>query len=166
LLPIRLWGLDPLYWCCAKLSIADVLSLSAWAEGLAGAAYKLGSAEHPHPIARAEVLGTIVGVVVRAMHVIYDIDDGSGVLPCTAWFSPSAARDGLSYTGGSAAALYRMAPRTAGGFVSSPVNVLALGCVVRVRGRIGEFWRDATRQLTVESVCQLPTTMHMHCTTL
>ena len=78
------------------------------------------------------------------------VDDGTGVIHCTCWFNNNSV--GSSALTPSHTSFFRQAPRAAGGFASSPFNILAIGNVVRVRGQVKLYLQQ--RQITAESVCQ------------
>lgn len=102
------------------------------------------------------------------------VDDGSGIVHCNCWYNQNAA---FSTPGGgsstsqpptatntilpaaSASALHSMpaafrrtTPTTSVGFVSTPMQLLEMGNLVRVRGRITQF--RERREIAVESLCQ------------
>lgn len=107
-----------------------------------------------HPIKKVEVMGVIVGVIIRHAFVSYSIDDGSGILHCNCWYNQHAAfasPGGLQQPISDAMqSLRRVTPTTSGGFVSTPVQILDMGNVIRVRGRITEYL--GRRGVAAESV--------------
>jgi len=156
-LPVKLWGLDPLYWSSVKLLIADIMTLKTDTASTLPDAWVLGP--YRRPIQRVEVVGVIVAVIVRQKNVAYSLDDGSGILHCTHWFrtpaesspSTSTALNPLPiHPAASSSSLYRRTPRTSQSFISSPFDVLSIGNVVRARGRILTF--RERKEMTIETL--------------
>ena len=82
------------------------------------------------------------------------VDDGSGIVHCNSWYNQNA-----TFAGSSAGALNsiptalrRVTPESSVGFVSTPMQLLEMGNLVRVRGRITQF-RDR-REIAVDTICQ------------
>ena len=156
-LPVRLWGVDPTYWSSVKLFVHHLLSLPSY-PGLAESS-RMGS----RAVSNVEIMGVIVGMTQRHAHVVYLVDDGSGVIPCLCWFPAPGSSSSAAAAAAAAPSLYRHAPAVASGFSSSPFALLAHGTVVRVRGRATTYLGQ--RQITVESTCQRTThagTRHAH----
>ncbi|XP_028409616.1 CST complex subunit STN1-like [Dendronephthya gigantea] len=82
-LPVKFWGLDPLYWTHVKLFARDVLKLKEY-PGFTGV-YAISN----HPIVHALVVGYIVKVDKREKLTNYGVDDGTGFLPCCMWHDQS-----------------------------------------------------------------------------
>ncbi|CAB4026655.1 CST complex subunit STN1 [Paramuricea clavata] len=78
-LPVKSWGLDPLYWTHVKLFVRDVLQLKNYS-GFKGV-YAISN----HPIAQVLVVGYIVKVDKREKLTTYGVDDGTGCLSCCMW---------------------------------------------------------------------------------
>ena len=89
-LPVALWGLDPLFFSACKLLIGPLLSLAAF-PSLAGS-----STLHGRPVVRVEVVGVVVGRLVRDGFTVLHVDDSSGVLRCKLWTAASSERRQLA----------------------------------------------------------------------
>jgi len=81
--PIKLWGLDPLYWAYVRLFISQIHQLKPF-HGMPETQSLFG-----HPVSRAEILGYVVSVQQRASLVSYTVDDGTGLIQCTRWWTNS-----------------------------------------------------------------------------
>ena len=79
------WGLDPLFWSCARLANVEVLSLLE--HPTQPGCYLL----HDRPVLRAHVQGDIVSVRERQKNVTFGVDDGSAVLACVLWLNEDDA---------------------------------------------------------------------------
>ena len=129
-LPVQLWGLDPLYFSCLKLLISHVLRLPAFPH-LPGSARLL-----THPVQKVEVLGVVVGREVREKYTSYAVDDSTGVMRCKLWHSGDAdTRPPVLYSGG---------------VLCSRLEALHLGTTVRCMGRLQLYAGE--RELTVETL--------------
>jgi len=120
------FGLDPLFWAFAKLSVKRLLSLAPF-ELVPNVLSFCG-----RPIHRAQVMGVVVDATEGDGRKSMRVDDGTGVVPCIAWDSEMRAIHGARWH-------EMLWPR--GG---------ALGCLVTVFGEIGEFRGE--RQLKVQSL--------------
>jgi hypothetical protein len=129
-LPVQLWGLEPLYFSCLKLLISHVLRLPAFPH-LPGSARLLS-----HPVQKVEVVGVVVGREVREKYTSYAVDDSSGVLRCKLWHSGDAdTRPPVLYTGG---------------VLCTRLEALQLGTTVRCMGRLQLYAGE--RELTLEAL--------------
>jgi len=81
--PIKLWGLDPLYWAYVRLFISQIHHLKPFHE------MPETQSLFGHPISRVEILGFVVSVQQRASLVSYIVDDGTGLIQCTHWWANS-----------------------------------------------------------------------------
>ncbi|XP_065920485.1 CST complex subunit STN1-like [Dysidea avara] len=77
--PPKYWGLDPVYFACVKLTIADVLNLRE--HPLSKGTYCI----HNHPISKVCVMGDVVLIDRRHNFIGYGVDDSSGVIQCYQW---------------------------------------------------------------------------------
>lgn len=196
LLLVCLLHADPVYWSCVKVMISQVHDMKEYSA--LPEAYHIGC----HPVAKVEVVGTIVSVLIRASMVCYSsqllfslhssegrslavalsasdsahdcllsfpvspslVDDGTGILHCNCWYNQNAvfstnnngAAGGVQSSATMNAlspmnvALYRQTPSRSQGFVSTPFSTLAMGNVVRVRGKISVY--AGARNLSVEAL--------------
>ncbi|KAJ3163606.1 CST complex subunit STN1 [Geranomyces michiganensis] len=80
-----LLGLDPLFWTCCKLAIADILSLRLHPS--IPDVYLLRS----HPVRKVELTGIVVAKEESSSLINYSVSDGTGTMPCVYWF-PSEER--------------------------------------------------------------------------
>ncbi|GAB5355311.1 hypothetical protein AAMO2058_000194300 [Amorphochlora amoebiformis] len=115
-IPVQLWGLDPMFWSYVKLTVKDIKSLG---DTTPRGAYWLKT----HPIQKTEAVGSIVDVVIKPKYSTYTIDDGSGCMNCTVFYSSQE---------------------------NSKLKDLSLGDVVRVVGGISTF-RDR-REIRIEKI--------------
>jgi hypothetical protein len=89
--PPRLWGVDKLYWTHVQLNIVDVLELPEYPGQSGSGCYSLGN----HPICRVEVMGDIVRLHGKSRNVVFDVDDGTGVISCCLWRPGKDSDDGV-----------------------------------------------------------------------
>eukprot|EP00470_Lotharella_oceanica_P001669 CAMPEP_0170169044 /NCGR_PEP_ID=MMETSP0040_2-20121228/1985_1 /TAXON_ID=641309 /ORGANISM="Lotharella oceanica, Strain CCMP622" /LENGTH=160 /DNA_ID=CAMNT_0010407567 /DNA_START=8 /DNA_END=490 /DNA_ORIENTATION=- len=85
---VQSWGLDPIFWSFAKLTIHDILHMGEMAN--VRGAFSL----HGRPVSRAEIVGYIVEVVAKHNRIMYSVDDGSGVISCTQFMNPNVSQQG------------------------------------------------------------------------
>jgi hypothetical protein len=120
--PPRLWGVDKLYWTHVQLNIVDVLELPEYPGQSGSGCYSLGN----HPICRVEVMGDIVRLHGKSRNVVFDVDDGTGVISCCLWRPGKDSDDG--------------------------VPNLELGQLVTVQGRVTLYL--GARQITASAICK------------
>mgnify|MGYP002803539409 FL=1 len=93
-LPVKFWGLDPLYWANVKLFIRDVFKLKNY-PGFKGV-YAISN----HPIVHVLVVGYIVMVGKREKLTNYLVDDGTGRISCCVWRDQNRETDLVEATFG------------------------------------------------------------------
>ncbi|XP_062503326.1 CST complex subunit STN1-like [Corticium candelabrum] len=128
--PPRLWGLDSLYWTHVQLNIVDVLELPEFPGQSDLGYYCLGN----HPISRVEVMGDVVRLHGKSRNVVFEVDDGTGVISCCLWRHEKDSDDDVPKFG--------------------------LGQLVTVQGRITLY--RGSRQITVAAV-HFETDVHAEC---
>lgn len=87
-LPVRYWGLNPLFWSHMKMFVKEVQSLEEYSDYKGVYCYSKN-----HPVVRVEILGYIVSVDVREKLTSYGVDDGSGTIACCCWHSSDPNED-------------------------------------------------------------------------
>jgi len=102
---VRYIGTDHFFWANVKLFVRTVLQLEFY-KGVPEV-YDL----HGHPIQKVEVGGYVVSKIQKQDKVIYEVDDGTGVIPCVLWLKQGRE-----------------------------TKFAILGDYVFVQGRVGEFW--------------------------
>jgi hypothetical protein len=79
-LPVILWGLDPLFLAFRKLLVASIF---ANVEKVIRGDDRYEFYLFDRPVQKIEIVGTIIGKVVRAKRVLLYVDDGTGVIECS-----------------------------------------------------------------------------------
>ena len=82
-LPLHMWGFDPLFFSACKLLIAHILTLPAFPS------LPASTTLHGRPVVRCEVVGVVVGRIVKESFTVLHVDDSSGVLRCKVWTADS-----------------------------------------------------------------------------
>jgi len=78
--PVRLWGLDALFWSHMKLFVKQIQYLQEVPDHKGVYSYA-----NKHPVTRVEIVGYIVSIDVKEKLTTYGVDDGSGMIPCCRW---------------------------------------------------------------------------------
>lgn len=78
--PVRLWGLDALFWSHMKLFVKEIQYLQEVPDHKGVYSYA-----NKHPVTRVEIVGYIVSIDVKEKLTTYGVDDGSGTIPCCRW---------------------------------------------------------------------------------
>eukprot|EP00158_Paraphelidium_tribonemae_P003547 Partr_v1_DN26218_c0_g1_i1_m48197 len=134
-----LWGLDGSFWLQSRLFISDIRLLQNSDSSLAGddAAFQCAIYFYnSHPIRTVLVVGVVVGVTMRASHMVLMIDDCTATIEVSLFFAssePSMSRKLKQFAG--------MSPASA--------KAELMGKLISVVGRISEFRNE--RQLTAFS---------------
>lgn len=81
-LPVRFWGLNPLFWTHIKMFVTEVQNLKDYSDYKGVYCYS-----NNFPVVRVEVTGYIVSIDTREKLTTYGVDDGSGTISCCKWHS-------------------------------------------------------------------------------
>ena len=138
-LPVKCWGLDPMYWSHVKLLVRDIHALGTF-PGIADS-HMLGG----HPLSRVEVVGTVVSVERKARFTRYRLDDGTGLIALIRWINPD--------TPIAAAASFSSSSAAMRGEEAERLTCVSHGDLVRVHGRIKlhDGWDDEPQREVVIS---------------
>ncbi|KAK3842163.1 MAG: hypothetical protein J3R72DRAFT_523908 [Linnemannia gamsii] len=79
ILPVTLWGLDPLLHVPIQLMIFQVKALVPVPD------YEGMYSHHTHPVRMVEIMGVIQSVNRATKYINYTVDDGTGAIRCIMW---------------------------------------------------------------------------------
>ncbi|KAG0300989.1 CST complex subunit STN1 [Linnemannia gamsii] len=79
ILPVTLWGLDPLLHVPLQLMIFQVKALVPVPD------YEGVYSHHTHPVRMVEIMGVIQSVNRATKYINYTVDDGTGAIQCIMW---------------------------------------------------------------------------------